>query len=352
MRNFKKTRKRGGAGVIFHCLPKRTANKTCINDFAAANGFRFTDVAPDGNCFFHTLHLYFKNRQDPVALADKNYYKELRTVIIDYLDAHIGDYNIFGLTSADVNALRDNGAWDETAGDYVVPSAAAALGLMINLYDLQDPVPGRAERLASGVGRNAISYMPAVPRTPKHIVYHTYPEVPPAGWVQRGVIHIMRMGDSHFGLLEPLAPAPVAAPLAARAPSPPKAVARHKPKVAPVVSPPAFARDPSPPKPRLTARQQAAANAKMAKAALAARTPSPPKSAQRVSRRKPKVAPQSNNNQFARNLQAALEASARNEAEKGRKKQEKNNAELARAMALSLGMAPSNKFALNASVFD
>lgn len=269
MRNFRKTRKRGGAGIVFHCLPKRTATKTCINDFAAANGLKFTDVRPDGNCFFHTLHLYFKNRQDPVALADASYYEELRRVVIDYLAAHMGDYAAFGLTAEDVDALREDGAWDENAGDYVVPSAAAALRLQINLYDLQDPVPGRAERLASGVGRNAISYMPAIPPTPKHIVHHKYPEIQPAGWVQRGVIHIMRMDDSHFGLLEPVA-APT--PVAAAAPK-----KRGKPKVAPAATPSPPPRAPSPPKPtarapspRLTARQKAVAEAKAAKAAAAA----------------------------------------------------------------------------------
>lgn len=350
MRNFRKTRKRGGAGIVFHCLPKRTATKTCINDFAASNGFTFTNAPPDGNCFFHTLHMYFKNRQDPVALADASYYEELRRVVIDYLAAHIGDYAAFGLTAEDVDALRGDGAWDENAGDYVVPSAAAALSLQINLYDLQDPVPGRAERLASGVGRNAISYMPAVPPTPKHIVHHEYPEIRPAGWVQRGVIHIMRMGDSHFGLLEP-----VAAPAPAASAVPKK---RGKPKVAPAAAPSPPLRAPSPPKAaarapssRLTARQQAAAAAKAAKAAAApvTKAPSPPKSAaSRRTVRKPTAVPSKNT--YAQNLQAALLASSlstkNNEAR--RKQQEKNNANLARALAMSLG----NQFAHGSNVFD
>jgi hypothetical protein len=369
MRNFRKTRKRGGAGVVFHCLPRRTANKTCINDFAVSNGFKFTDVPPDGNCFFHTLHLYFKKRQDPVALADKNYFKELRRVVVDYLAVHVGNYP--GLTAADVQLLRGDHAWDEVAGDYVVPGAAAALGLTIHLYDLQDPIPARAERPASGVGRNAVSYMPAVPAVPKHIVFHTYPEVPPAGWVQNGVVHIMRMADSHFGLLEPVAPvaAPPVAAAAPPAPAPKKA--SRKPKVAPAPpprapSPPPRApspppRAPSPPKVnRRTARQKAANAAKAAKA------PTPPPAAP-TRRRKPRVAPApkpaNNNSEFNNEMQAALLASAKNAtknqqrannealaiamqqafknenaaAAAARKKQEENNANLARAIALSLG---------------
>ncbi len=357
MRNFRKTRKRGGAGVVFHCLPRRTTDKTCINDFAASNGFKFTNVPPDGNCFFHTLHLYLKKRGDPVALANKDYYKQLRRRVIDYLAAHVGDYAAYGLTAEDVDVLQGNGAWDEAAGDYVVPSAAAALGLTIQLYDLQPPQAGRPERPASGEGRNAVSYMPAVPAIPKHIVFHTYPEEPMPGWVEHGVIHIIRMGDNHFGLLEPVAP--VAAPPAARPPSPPKPPSRRKPKVAPPKAPSPPPRAPSPPKTnRRTARQKAANDAKAAKAT---RAPSPPPAA-RVSRRKPKVAPPkpaNSNSEFNNEMQAALLASAKNATKNqqrannealalameqafknenaARKKQEENNAALAKAIALSIG---------------
>jgi hypothetical protein len=57
MRNFRRTRKHGGADVVFVCLTGRTADNLCIKDFSDNANLQFEDVPPDGNCFFHA-YLY------------------------------------------------------------------------------------------------------------------------------------------------------------------------------------------------------------------------------------------------------------------------------------------------------
>ena len=203
MSHLRKTKKRahGGAQVVFVCRAGRLADSKCIPDFARASHFRFTNVPPDGDCFFHTLELYYRKKHN--AGANKNY-RELRATIVNHIILNWDEYSDYGIEQADILELTEAGAWNNNAGDLVVPAAARALGLRINLYDLKDAVPATATH----------------PAEPKQVIKHIYPDPlplpPPAD-----TVNMLRIDDGHFGLLEPIpAPAPAAA-------------ARRKPVVAP-----------------------------------------------------------------------------------------------------------------------
>lgn len=207
MSHLRKTKKRahGGAQIVFVCRRGRTATDKCISDFANTQHFRFTDVPPDGDCFFHTLELYYRNKAN---MGANKGYRELRARVVNYIIENWDEYSEFGIDQEDVIGLTEEGAWNNNAGDLVVPAAARALNLRINLYDLKAAVP------ASG-GR---------PAQPKQVIKHIYPDPlplpPPAE-----TVNVLRMNNNHFGLLEPLpGPAPAAAPAAAP---------RRKPVVAP-----------------------------------------------------------------------------------------------------------------------
>ena len=163
MPNFKSTRKmkqRGGAETVFICRPNRTTNEKCIQDFSADSNLNFIDVAPDGNCFFHTLELYYR-RNDNVG-ADKSY-ENLRARIVNHILENFNDYRIFGLDEEDILGLTEDGAWNNMAGDLVVPVAARALNIQINLYDFRAAIRGKKDP-------------PIVRAVPKKIIRHTYPD--------------------------------------------------------------------------------------------------------------------------------------------------------------------------------
>jgi hypothetical protein len=170
--------KRGGAELIFTCKDKRTSDKLCIADFSEQFNFRFENVKPDGNCFFHTLEKYYRYKGD--KSVDKKY-SELRSTIVDYILNNWREYSEFGIDQEDVLELSEDGVWDNQAGDLVVPAAARALNLQIRLYDIQP-----AERGAQP--------------TKKRIIRHIYPEVEP---VPAEMVNILRINQGHFGLLVP-----------------------------------------------------------------------------------------------------------------------------------------------------
>ena len=124
----RRTRKRGGAETVFICQAGRTANRECIQDFSNQYLLDFIDVAPDGNCFFHTLELYYRRTGNQGA--DKNY-KELRAQIINYILENWPEYSGFGLAQEDILDLMVDGAWNNQVGDLVIPAAAGALNIQI-----------------------------------------------------------------------------------------------------------------------------------------------------------------------------------------------------------------------------
>lgn len=183
------TRKRGGADVVFVCLPGRTANNLCIKDFSDNTNLRFEDVAPDGNCFFHTLEKYYRKKGN--RGADKDH-KEIRAVVVNYILTHWDEYVMFGIDQEDILELTEDGAWNNDAGDLVVPAASKALHIQIKLYDIK---PGQRS-----------------PPIKKRIIRHIYPEVPP---IPAETVNILRINQGHFGLLVPVAPVAPAANIVA-----------------------------------------------------------------------------------------------------------------------------------------
>jgi hypothetical protein len=210
----RRTRKRGGAETVFICQARRTANRECIQDFSNQYLFDFIDVAPDGDCFFHTLELYYRRKGNQGA--DKTY-SALRAQIITYILNNWDDFSGFGLTNDGIIELMADGAWNNQAGDLVIPAAAGALNIQIQLYDIRAAIPGRRGP-------------PVVAAVPKQIIHHIYPD-PELFGIPPESVNILRINDGHFGLLVPRAAA-AAVPVAPVAP-----LVRKRPVVAQAVVP-------------------------------------------------------------------------------------------------------------------
>jgi hypothetical protein len=159
-----RSKKYGGAKTVFVCESASTLNEDCIKAFESEKGFIWKNVDADGNCFFHTLALYYDNKK-----LDKELHKKLRKDVVDYMLTHFDEYKPFGITREDIESLYTICSWNNKAGDFVVPAAAAALNLKIKLYDL----------------------------TEKQIILHTYPE----DGIKRKTVNIIRI-NNHFGLLK------------------------------------------------------------------------------------------------------------------------------------------------------
>jgi hypothetical protein len=331
MRNFRKTRKQGGqqfVADVYACADPDA--DMCANEFAGNRGWNVVPTADNGNCFYDSLAKYYQRTKNADKAKHSN--RELRKTIINAIITRRAEYaHVFvsedpnGPVMTNAEILKELQAylkpyqWAGPLGDIVPSVASQILNINITIYDVRDD--GRVNMIAMGTGPNGIPN-PGLP-----------------------TINLIRTNGNHFQLLWPNAPAP----------------ARRKAKVAPAVPRPA-ARAPSPltpasraaTPPRMTTRQLALAAKTVTAAATPAKAPSPPKSAaRRKTAKKPATAPSMNT--YAQNLQAALLASTLSAKENAarRKKQENNNAQLARAMMLSLGQKPSgNQFAHGSNVFD
>jgi len=181
MRRTKKGRKTvGGAELVFVCRHGRTATEKCIKDFEDQQGFTFVDAKPDGNCFFHTLAMYYGFKHTNQATLRKNTHTELRHHVVQYMLSHYEDYAPLGISIEEIEEMGEDGAWNSDAGDLMPPAAAAALHLHIQLYDI---VPGTR-----------------APPTKKRILLHHYPE---EGKIPEDTVHILRIHQGHYGLLLP-----------------------------------------------------------------------------------------------------------------------------------------------------
>lgn len=273
MRNFRKTRKRGGAETVFVCKTGRTENSKCIKDFTDENNLTFINVAPDGNCFFHTLALYYRKKGN---LSINKGYKELRETIVNYILENWPYYSGFGIDQSDVLDFMEDGAWNLKVGDFVVPVAARALNLKMILYDLK---PGTKK-----------------PPTKKRIIKYIYPEDQP---IPIEEVTILRINQGHFGLLVPkegVAPNRLASNLA-------KMKLANKPAAAG----PGRAPSRSPERTRVTGYALRSRTNKKPVVAGPGRSPSPPK------RRTTRVAKKTQANLEAEALQAAIESSLANQ---------------------------------------
>jgi hypothetical protein len=206
MRNLQKTKKRGGATEVFICQKGRTDTSKCIQDFSKALNFHFDDVAPDGNCFFHTLELYYTKKGN---IGEDKKQNELRARIIQYILDNWSEFALFGIDQVDILELMADNAWDNNAGDLVPPAAALALNIHIILYDLKPAT--RATRIS--------------PAEPKRIVRYNFPEH--LATVPVETVNILRINNGHFGLLTPTTSTAPTAHLAPR---------RRRPVIAPNTS--------------------------------------------------------------------------------------------------------------------
>ena len=149
----------------------------CITEFEDQTGYTFIDVEPDGNCFFHTLELYYQ-LSDPGKPTPN--YKVLRAIIVQHMIDHYDKYYYnYGVPLEDILDLSEDGEWDNDTGDLVVAAAADTLHLQLKVYDLQ-------------LGTRK-------PPTKKRIVLHTHQEVDN---IPKQTATLMRINQGHYGLLQ------------------------------------------------------------------------------------------------------------------------------------------------------
>ncbi len=179
----RRSRKRGGVEIVYLCPSRRNPKldytksvDRCITEFEDNSGYTFIDVTPDGNCFFHTLELYFKLSHPGEPTYN---YQDLRTITVQYMLEHHDKYsNMYAVSLNDITQLFEDGEWDNDAGDLVVAAASDALNLQLKVYDLQ-------------LGTRK-------PLTKKRIVLHTYPE---EGVIPSETATLLRIHQGHYGLL-------------------------------------------------------------------------------------------------------------------------------------------------------
>lgn len=169
--------KRGGAETVFVCKTGRTDNSKCVKDFIDQFNFRFQDVPPDGNCFFHTLEKYYRQKGN---VSPSKSYTELRATIVNYILENWEFYSEYGIVQEDILDFMEDGAWNLEVGDFVVPVAARALNIKLIVYDIK---PAQKK-----------------PPTKKRIIRHIYPDEPPMPVEE---VNILRINQGHFGLLTP-----------------------------------------------------------------------------------------------------------------------------------------------------
>lgn len=166
---------------MFVCRHGRTATDTCINDFEDQEGFTFVDAESDGNCFFHTLAMYYGFKHINQVGHNEDLHTELRQQVVQYMIAHYEDYAPIGVNLQELEEMREDGMWNSDVGDFIPPAAAAALNLHIQLYDI-----------VSGTRK---------PYTKKRILLHEYPET---GNIPDNTVSVLRINKGHYGLLLPL----------------------------------------------------------------------------------------------------------------------------------------------------
>lgn len=170
----------GGGQDIFICRHGRTATDKCIKDFEDQEGFTFIDAEPDGNCFFHTLAMYYGFKHTNHIIIHRNLHMELRQHVVKYMLARYQDYEPLGIAKEDIEEMGEDGMWNSDAGDLMPPAAATALQLHIKLYDI---VPGTR-----------------TPYTKKRILLHHYPE---EEGIPEDTVHVLRINKGQYGLLLP-----------------------------------------------------------------------------------------------------------------------------------------------------
>ena len=147
---------------------KRRAQKSTddqLMDIEDQEGLTFIDVKKDGNCFFHTMELYYK-------LQGKEYHTHtsLRAAFVSYILHH--NDRFCDISKEEIGVLQHNGTWNPKISNILLSMAALAYGVTIHVYNLKQ-------------NTKTILYPDEMTET---------------------ILSIAQFNGSHFGLLVPLVP--------------------------------------------------------------------------------------------------------------------------------------------------
>lgn len=217
MRNFRKTKKRGGMilSTVLECVPPFQTLSKCTKEFVKRENFKVIEVPDDGNCFYHTLAKYYQLSK---SLDKTPTHKQLRQIVVGKIENDIDRaknsiiinksnipnnilyenekaYEMAKYLEA-LDELREDGVWDSDTSDIVSQYAAKALNLEIKIYDMRE-ARSSTRKIISRPSNSRPIYQ-NIPAEPAKIICYTFkPEI------DKGTIHMFRVTDSHYKLLYP-----------------------------------------------------------------------------------------------------------------------------------------------------
>jgi hypothetical protein len=160
----------------------------CIDVYLMENGFKRYEVPDDGNCFFHALQKFYEltDTSLPKDFPDKppELYKRLRKYVVDYMVNNRGEYLNYIITPSgtesskkskltkELNLLYKDKVWDVYLGDFIPQETPKALGIRIELHELND------RKISSHTVQNNTNPNSNLP-----------------------LVHLLRLSKSHFELL-------------------------------------------------------------------------------------------------------------------------------------------------------
>lgn len=220
MRNFRKTRKKGGVSVstILECIEPYKTMAKCEAEFLRLHNFIRIKIPGDGNCFYHALSKYYSLSNPPGSRPPTHV--QLRKRIIDVMENNINEASV-GLVinmsnipdSVTVNdkeaikmskylealdKLRTDGVWNSDNADVVSQFAARALNIKLNIFDKKSPQP--AKKIFMSKAANGTKIYKDLPAEPAKIICYTFE---PVGYAGSETINLFRVSDSHYELLYP-----------------------------------------------------------------------------------------------------------------------------------------------------
>lgn len=225
MRNFRKTRKRGGLSVSTVLECEQSMNK-CEAEFLRQNNFLKIKIPGDGNCFYHALSKYY-NLSNPHGSVPPTHL-QLRHRVVQEMEDNIDEARV-GLivnmsnipnnvspTNREVleitnylealEDLREEGVWNSDNADIVSQFAARALNIRLKIFDKRAPT--KAKRILVSRFSNGREVFRDDPAQPAKIICYTFE---PERYGGSETINLLRVSDGHYNLLYPQT-APVAPP--------------------------------------------------------------------------------------------------------------------------------------------